>query len=168
MRPRVLGRSMGAVRHFPRPTVRRTRRMMSPFLKGSSTRAARFARISHLQTDRQTKPFRSVPSTSAVTRRSPTLMSFFLRFPFSTQTASFQRTTSPTMNFSPQGDDAEQPRQRAWDVRRTGERDGAAGEAVAAYDAALTVFVPAREDYYTGICRANRDRTLARLTERKG
>jgi hypothetical protein len=41
-------------------------------------------------------------------------------------------------------------------------------EAVVAYDAALTVFVPARADYYTGICRANRDRALARLTERKG
>jgi hypothetical protein len=41
-------------------------------------------------------------------------------------------------------------------------------EAVAAYNAALTVFVPARADYYTDTCRANRDRTLAQLTERKG
>jgi site-specific recombinase XerD len=57
--------------------------------------------IKELQRDRQTKPFGSVARTSAVTRRSPTLMSSFLRFPFSTQTASFQRTTSPTMNFSP-------------------------------------------------------------------
>lgn len=38
-------------------------------------------------------------------------------------------------------------------------------EAVAAYDAALTVFVPARADYYTDTCRANRDRALAQLTE---
>jgi tetratricopeptide (TPR) repeat protein len=41
-------------------------------------------------------------------------------------------------------------------------------EAVVAYDAALTVFVPARADYYTSTCRADRDRALARLTERKG
>jgi len=41
-------------------------------------------------------------------------------------------------------------------------------EAVEAYSAALTVFVPVRADYYTDICRANRDRALARLTERKG
>ena len=32
----------------------RARRMLSPFLKGSSTRVARLARIWHLQTDRQT------------------------------------------------------------------------------------------------------------------
>ena len=43
--------------------------------------------------------FWSVVSTSTVTRRSPTLMSLLLRLSFSTQTASFQRTRSPTMNF---------------------------------------------------------------------
>jgi hypothetical protein len=53
-----------------------------------------------LQTDRQTKPFRSVPSTSAVTRRSPTLMSFFLRLPFPTQTDSFQRITSGSLAYA--------------------------------------------------------------------
>src|ERR1039458_10733686 len=45
---------------LPRPIVRRAGRMLSPFLKGSSTRTARFARISHLQTDRRTNPFGSV------------------------------------------------------------------------------------------------------------
>ena len=41
-------------------------------------------------------------------------------------------------------------------------------QAVAAYDAALTVFVSAGADYYNRICRANRDIALAQLTERKG
>jgi len=52
-----------------------------------------------------------------------------------------------------------------------GERESGTArleEAVAAYDAALIVFVPAQADYYTSTCRANRDRALARLTERKG
>jgi hypothetical protein len=41
-------------------------------------------------------------------------------------------------------------------------------EAVAACDAALSVFVPAQADHYTGICRANGDRALALIAERKG
>jgi len=88
-------RSMRAVHHFHRPIVRRTRRMLSPFLRGSSARAASVMRISHLQTDRRTKPFWSaVVRTSAVTRCSPILMSFFFRLPFSSQiaSASFERT----------------------------------------------------------------------------
>ena len=38
--------------------------------------------------------------------------------------------------------------------------------AVAAYRAALEVFIDARADYYANICRNNRDRALAILAER--
>ena len=52
-----------------------------------------------------------------------------------------------------------------------GERESGVAsleEAVAAYNAALTIFVQAGADYYNRICRANRDIALAQLTERKG
>jgi hypothetical protein len=56
-------------------------------------------------------------------------------------------------------------------LKSLGERESGTArleEAVAAYDVALIVLVPARAEYYMDICRANRDKALARLTERKG
>jgi tetratricopeptide (TPR) repeat protein len=52
-----------------------------------------------------------------------------------------------------------------------GERESGTArlqEAVAAYDAALSVFVLTRADYHTGHCRANRERALALLAEWRG
>jgi hypothetical protein len=51
-----------------------------------------------------------------------------------------------------------------------GERESGTGhleEAVAAYSAALAVFAPALEAYYTNISQANRDRALALIAQRK-
>jgi hypothetical protein len=47
--------------------VRRARFLISPFLKGSSTRAKKFAGISRLQTSTETTPLRSLVSTVIVT-----------------------------------------------------------------------------------------------------
>ena len=56
-------------------------------------------------------------------------------------------------------------------LRTLGERESNTArleEAVGAYDAALTILVPAQADYYVGICRFNRDKALAQLSARKG
>ena len=41
-------------------------------------------------------------------------------------------------------------------------------KAVAAYNAALAVFAPAQEAYYTNLSQANRDKALALIAQRKG
>ncbi|HLJ22087.1 MAG TPA: glycosyltransferase [Stellaceae bacterium] len=41
-------------------------------------------------------------------------------------------------------------------------------EAIAAYDAAIDIFIPAGADRYAAICRTNRDRSLEILEERQG
>jgi hypothetical protein len=51
-----------------------------------------------------------------------------------------------------------------------GERESGTAhlkEAVAAYNAALVVFAPAQEAYYTNIGQANRDRALTLIAQRK-
>ena len=55
-------------------------------------------------------------------------------------------------------------------LKSLSEREGGTArleEAVTVYDAALQVFTSAGADYYIDICRKNRDRALASLSERK-
>ena len=54
-------------------------------------------------------------------------------------------------------------------LRTFGERgdDDALRRAVAAFEAALEVFVAARADYYIEVCRNNRDGAQALLAKRK-
>jgi len=64
------------------------------------------------------------------------------------------------------GDDPEQSRQRALDARERESGIARLEEAVAAYRAALTIFVPAQADHYIEICAANKDRVDMLLKER--
>jgi hypothetical protein len=51
-----------------------------------------------------------------------------------------------------------------------GERESGTArleEAVAAYDSALAVFVPAGADRYAEMCRTDRDRSIAVLSQRR-
>ena len=55
-------------------------------------------------------------------------------------------------------------------LRALGERESGTArleEAVAAYDAALAVFVAAGADHYIEVCRRNRDRVLELIAERR-
>ena len=56
-------------------------------------------------------------------------------------------------------------------LRTLGDRESGTArleEAVAAFDAALTIFASAHADYYAGICRDNYNGALALFARRKG